>query len=150
SSDSCRLDCGPSSCGDGKCTRDERCSNGPSDGCAADCGNCPMAVGAEDSLDSVYHSCSVEPGGALWCWGINGQGQLGDGTITRRTSPVQVSALGSSVATVAAGGGPFFSGVGGHTCSLKTNGTLWCWGFNNHGQVGDGTTVDRTTPVQVV
>ena len=65
---------------------------------------------------------------------------MGDGTYTNRTTPVQVSSL-SGVTAIAAGGY--------HTVSLKSDGTVWAWGYNSNGQLGDGTTTDRTTPVQV-
>jgi alpha-tubulin suppressor-like RCC1 family protein len=79
--------------------------------------------------------------GTLWCWGINSRGEIGDGTTTERTTPVQVTSLGSAVASVSSGKD--------HTCAILTNGTLWCWGYNEWGQLGDGTTIDRDTPVQV-
>jgi alpha-tubulin suppressor-like RCC1 family protein len=86
-------------------------------------------------------TCARRTDGSLWCWGLNDHGQIGDGTTVNKSSPVQVSALGTSVAEVSAG----FT----HTCARKTDGTLWCWGTNASGQIGDGTTQDRHTPVQV-
>ena len=86
------------------------------------------------------HTCAVKTDGSLWCWGSNYFGQLGDGTSTDRTTPVQVTALGNSVAAVSAGNR--------HTCAVKTDGTLWCWGDNSHGQLGNGTTTGSNVPVQ--
>ena len=80
-------------------------------------------------------------GGAVWCWGINSYGALGDGTTVTTTYPVAVSGLGAGVAAVAAGTN--------HTCALTTDGAVWCWGRNNRGQLGDGTTTDHLTPVAV-
>ena len=57
-------------------------------------------------------------------------GQLGDGTTTRRTAPVQVSGL-SGVVTVAAGSV--------HSLALKSDGTVWAWGYNRYGELGNGT-----------
>jgi alpha-tubulin suppressor-like RCC1 family protein len=94
------------------------------------------------------HTCARKSDGTLWCWGSNANGQLGDGTLAGqigtdgypcRPSPVQVSALGTSVVEVAAGGG-YYAGYLGHTCARKSDGTLWCWGSNVVGQLGDGTT----------
>jgi alpha-tubulin suppressor-like RCC1 family protein len=86
-------------------------------------------------------TCARTTDGALWCWGANDRGQLGDGTTIDQHMPAQVTALGSAVAQASAS---FF-----HTCARKTDGTLWCWGANDYGQLGDGTTVDQPTPVQV-
>jgi alpha-tubulin suppressor-like RCC1 family protein len=76
------------------------------------------------------------------CWGINAAGQLGDGTTTTRLTPVPVLSLGTGAATVATGSG--------YTCALRASGAVACWGFNAFGQLGDGTTVDRSTPAPVV
>jgi alpha-tubulin suppressor-like RCC1 family protein len=75
-----------------------------------------------------------------WTWGYNFYGQVGDGTITQRTSPIQVAGV-SGVVAIAAGGY--------HTLALKSNGTVWAWGYNFYGQLGDGTTTQRTSPVQI-
>jgi alpha-tubulin suppressor-like RCC1 family protein len=88
------------------------------------------------------HTCALIEGGGIQCWGLNFSGRLGDGTTTNRSSPVSVVDLsGAAVAVVASNG---------HTCALITGGTVQCWGRNSDGQLGDGTTTDRTTPVTVV
>src|SRR4030095_3720151 len=87
------------------------------------------------------HSCAVTNLGAVRCWGLNVNGQLGDGTNTQRLSPGAVSGLGSGVAAVAAGLS--------HTCALTTSGGVKCWGFNTSGQLGDNTISQRLTPVDV-
>ena len=92
----------------------------------------------------VSHFCSLSAGGALQCWGRNDHGQFGDGTITRgrwADTPSSVIGLTSEVAAVSAGTS--------HTCALTTAGGIKCWGANRTGQLGDGTTADRTTPVDV-
>jgi alpha-tubulin suppressor-like RCC1 family protein len=78
--------------------------------------------------------------GTVWAWGSNSDGQLGNGTTTDSSIPVQVSGL-SDVIAVAAGSA--------HTIALKGSGTVWAWGSNSNGQLGNGTTTDSSTPVQV-
>lgn len=85
--------------------------------------------------------CARKTDGTLWCWGDNEWGAVGDGTTVDRLAPVQVTTLGSTVAEVSAG--DLFA------CARKTDGTVWCWGTNDSGQLGDGTTADHFTPAQV-
>jgi alpha-tubulin suppressor-like RCC1 family protein len=92
------------------------------------------------SAGDLYTCARTSAGGAK-CWGNNDYGMLGDGTTTERRIPVNVSALGGGVATVAAGGGS--------TCALTSAGGVKCWGRNDSGQLGDGTTTERHTPVDV-
>ena len=88
------------------------------------------------------HTCALTTGGGVLCWGSNGGGQLGDGTETDHRTPVAVTGLSSGVAAVTAGGS--------HTCALTTAGGLLCWGYNQWGNLGDGSTTGRSTPVPVV
>ncbi|MBK6849448.1 MAG: hypothetical protein IPG96_18625 [Proteobacteria bacterium] len=87
------------------------------------------------------YSCVRRTDGSLWCWGLNNYGRLGDGTTMTRLSPTAITAMGTLAATVA---------LGGHqTCATGTDGSLWCWGMNSYGQLGDGTTISRATPTRV-
>jgi len=90
-----------------------------------------------------YHSCALLGSGGVKCWGWNIGGQLGNGTTTTSTVPIDVIALGGPVTSVRAGGG--------HTCALTSPGGVKCWGFNTSGELGDGTSGNsRSTPVDVL
>jgi alpha-tubulin suppressor-like RCC1 family protein len=82
---------------------------------------------------------AIKTDGTLWTWGCNAQGQLGDGTTISKSSPI----------TTAGGGNTWcaLSGVDCHLTAIKTNGTLWTWGGGYGGQLGDGTTVNKSSPV---
>ena len=109
--------------------------------------------GSESGQDSYdAHTCGVTPEGVAYCWGFNGYGQLGDGTTTGRLTPVPVAG-GIRFASVTAGQ-DFGSESGqdsydAHTCGVTPEGVAYCWGFNGYGQLGDGTTTGRLTPVPV-
>jgi alpha-tubulin suppressor-like RCC1 family protein len=74
-------------------------------------------------------------------WGNNFFGQLGNDTYTSSNTPVQVGNLGRGVESISAGGS--------HGLALKDDGTVWAWGYNEFGQLSDGTNTDSSTPVQV-
>ena len=78
--------------------------------------------------------------------GINNWGQIGDGTTVNRTNQVQIGADGIWRDN---GGYNTISCGGLHTAAIKTDGTLWIWGGNTSGQLGDGTTVSKSSPIQV-
>jgi alpha-tubulin suppressor-like RCC1 family protein len=101
-----------------------------------DSGVAAIAAGGE------AHGCALTTAGEVKCWGYNGYGQLGDGTTANRHSPVDVSGLPGGVQAIAAGGY-------GHTCALTSAGEVKCWGRNSSGQLGDGTTTERSRPVGV-
>ena len=88
------------------------------------------------------HTCGLTARGGVMCWGSNFNGQLGDGTTTDRYTPVPVKGLSAGVKAVSAGST--------HTCALLQTGGVKCWGNNNHGQLGDGTKINRWTPVDVI
>ncbi len=85
------------------------------------------------------HACGITQSGVLKCWGANGSGQLGDGTLISRTSPVTIDS-GTSYKSVAVGG----NGSEAHSCGITTAGILKCWG--NDRVMATGTTVHRLTP----
>jgi alpha-tubulin suppressor-like RCC1 family protein len=82
------------------------------------------------------HVCALLADQTAWCWGTNGQSQLGDGTLTRSFVPVRADI--DSVVALAAGGA--------HTCAIKSDQSVWCWGYNGYGQLGnnrDGTSTSE-------
>jgi alpha-tubulin suppressor-like RCC1 family protein len=87
------------------------------------------------------HTCGVTTANVAYCWGSNGEGQLGDGTTTNRRRPVRVLG-GLAFRQVGAGGR--------HTCGVTPTNAAYCWGRNFYGQLGDGTTLLRTRPVRRV
>jgi alpha-tubulin suppressor-like RCC1 family protein len=96
----------------------------------------------------LAHTCAIAQNNTIWCWGDNSLSQLGSSaynTITDSLSvvPVQTAALG--------GGRIAQRIVAGlnHTCVLATDGTVWCWGENGKGSVGDGSFTNQENPVQV-
>lgn len=88
-----------------------------------------------------HHVCARKSDNTLWCWGDNDHGQIGDGTAVYKAVPTQVSDLGTTVIDVVAGES--------HTCARRIDDTLWCWGYNWFGQLGDGTTKSKLKPQQV-
>ena len=86
------------------------------------------------------HSLFLKTDGTLWAMGQNTYGQLGDGTTTDRSSPVQVASGVAAMATTS---------LANHSLFLKTDGTLWAMGWNKYGQLGDGTNTNQSSPIQV-
>ncbi|MCA1835529.1 MAG: hypothetical protein LC721_04005, partial [Actinobacteria bacterium] len=102
------------------------------------CSKTPVIVsgGLKFSALSTFadHTCGVMSG-AVYCWGVNDLGQLGNGSITRSATPVAVS--GDLTLTALAVG----SSGGGHTCAVASSGAAYCWGYNGYGQLGLGSNV---------
>lgn len=92
------------------------------------------------------HSLFLKADGTAWACGDNRSGQFGDGTVLNRSIPVQVM---SGVKAISAGGGQG-SGLYSHSLFLKTDGSVWASGFNDFGELGDGTTTNRSSSVQVM
>jgi cysteine-rich repeat protein len=89
----------------------------------------------------LHHGCALVDTDRLRCWGHNTNGQVGDGSLSTRDRPVDVTGMTSGVAYVGAGAN--------HTCAVTTSGAAHCWGDNYEGQLGDGTTTDSDVPVAV-
>lgn len=89
-----------------------------------------------------YHTCGVRSTGRLYCWGQGNRGQLGTGGNGNTAVPTEVSGAATDWRSVSAGSA--------WTCAIKTNGTLWCWGRDDYGQLGNGPgSADVLVPAQV-
>ena len=88
------------------------------------------------------HTAAIKNDGTLWCWGLNAYGQLGDASVVKKSSPVQTIAYGSNWSKVECGDR--------HTLALKTDGSLWSWGYNTSGELGENSTNDCSSPVQTI
>ena len=105
----------------------------------------PIAVAGGFHFETLalggYHTCGLIAGGVAYCWGANDAGQLGNGSTTDTSGPTVVSGgLSFKAITVA---------TMWYTCGITTSGAAYCWGKNDLGQLGNGTTNDSSTPVGV-
>lgn len=105
----------------------------------------PTQVGVDSDWNSVSfgrsHAVALKNNGTMWSWGSNAQGALGDGTtVNNRNYPSQIG-IGFSWQKISTG---FL-----HSMAIRTDGTLWTWGFNDSGQLGDGTIINKNLPTQV-
>jgi alpha-tubulin suppressor-like RCC1 family protein len=107
----------------------------------------PALFGFRDIAAGARHSVGVKADGTLWAWGDNTFGELGDGTFTSRSTPMQVTALSNVIGAAAAGND---LDPAGYTVAGLRDGSIWTWGSNKFGQLGDGTRTDRATPTQVL
>jgi len=90
-----------------------------------------------------YYTCALLSSGGVNCWGRNVYGQLGNSTMTNSGTAVVVTGLNNGVTTVATG--PYLQ----HNCVTLNTGGVKCWGLNDHGQLGNGTTLNSSTPTIV-
>jgi alpha-tubulin suppressor-like RCC1 family protein len=96
------------------------------------------------SVEAI-NSAALKPDGTVWTWGYNGWGQLGDGTTANRSAPVKVKVSTDPVEHLT---GVVSIAAGYHMAALKSDGTVWTWGRNTYGQLGDDTTDNSSTPVK--
>ncbi len=92
-------------------------------------------------------SMAIDASGNLWAWGDNSSGQLGNGRITNELSPIQVK-VGTKFKCIAASAG-YGGSLPSHALAIDEAGSLWAWGDNGYGQIGNGTTTDQPTPVKI-
>ena len=101
-----------------------------------------LSSGADCVATGTFHTCATLAAGGAKCWGLNGYGQLGTGDTTVRTQPADVSGLSAGVGMIDPGAY--------HTCAAMETTGVKCWGNNVAGQLGIGSTENKTTPVPVV
>lgn len=105
----------------------------------------PIQVGTETNWQVLSagpsHTLSLKTNGTLWVWGQNNYGQLGTNTGSNNFFPNQLGNNNDTWISISAGEQ--------YSVGVKSNGTLWAWGYNNKGQIGDGTIVDKFAPVQI-
>jgi len=89
-----------------------------------------------------YHTACIKTDGTLWIWGYNVNGQLGDNSTANKSSPAQTVSGGNNWQQISASDT--------HTTGIKTDGTLWLWGANQFGQLGDNTIIKKSSPVQTI
>ena len=107
---------------------------------------CPHSAhqsGAADRSDPVYGRAisKLTVTGGVKCWGDNHNGQLGDGSVNARVTPLDVAGLTSNISAIAAGKQ--------HSCALEISGTVRCWGDNRHREVGEESESEKVRPVEL-
>ena len=93
----------------------------------------------------ISHNLAIDTTGGLWAWGRNSSGQLGTGTTINAANPVKISVSG----LVTAPATWTSISLGFTSLAIRSDGTLWAWGYGNRGGLGDGTTVSKSSPVQI-
>ena len=97
-----------------------------------------------DIAGTEYGFAALTPDGVIETWGEGVNGKLGDNSTVNKSSPVRITA--GTAQWIALAQGP----VADHNFALRSNGTLWAWGFNQYGQLGDGLTINKASPVAVI
>ena len=90
----------------------------------------------------LHLTAAIKTDGTLWLWGSDSYGQLGDNSLTKKSSPVQTVAGGTTWKSVSCGYA--------HALAIKTDGTLWSWGKDDYGQLGNNSLVHQSSPTQTV
>lgn len=108
--------------------------------------NTPIQIGNDNNWQSVsagfVHTMAIKTDGTLWAWGDNGSGELGNGATTNTSNSPEQIGTANNWQSVSAG--EF------HTIAIQTNNSIWAWGSNGYGQLGNGTTTNNTIPIQLL
>ena len=113
-----------------------------------------LGVGGSGNLSGMVmlagggdHTCALSTAGNVYCWGYNNDSQLGNNSTTTELEPIEVLGVGgsgnlASIVSIAAGQY--------HTCAVSSAGNVYCWGYNNKGQLGNNTTTTELVPIEVL
>ena len=101
----------------------------------------PMDNNFRQLASGAYHNCGIDLQGSLLCWGDGDYGQLGNGEESGSTIPVKVEGIDQPVVSIAVGDY--------HSCAIDSESSVWCWGSNRFGQLGDGTRTRQSKAVRV-
>lgn len=107
--------------------------------------NAPIQVGTDSNWDKIaagyFHRLATKTDGTLWAWGHNTSGELGDGTTVNKIFPVQIGIDNNWTNVTTANYGT--------SAAIKSDGSLWVWGANGFGQLGDGTHNNQSIPMMI-
>lgn len=111
----------------------------------------PMSITNVDKISAGgLYTCALKNDDTVWCTGYNGYGHLGLGDTTQRTSPTQVTAVTNVISLSTSTALNTSAAYVDHTCVVKSDGTVWCWGRGANGELGNDSTAQQTSPVQVL
>jgi hypothetical protein len=136
--------CGLTAAGEAYCWGDNSYGEAGTGGPSGASSTAPVIGGLTFTSISAgaTHTCALTAAGAAYCWGDNSAGQIGDGTTTQRLQPTPVSVPSGVLFTQISAGA-------GYTCAVAQGGTVYCWGSNRAGNLGNGTTVSSALPTPV-
>ena len=100
--------------------------------------------GVKSVMLGTFTGSAIMKDGSLYMWGYNGNGQVGNGTTTNVTKPTKILDQVKKIRVH-----KYYTSSNGHTAAITEDGSLYMWGSNSSGQLGDGTTTDRLTPVKI-
>jgi alpha-tubulin suppressor-like RCC1 family protein len=108
----------------------------------SDGGSFVMPDNVKQISANINHTCAISSDNMVYCWGINSSGQIGDNTTTSRYAPTRIYGVSGTVFTQV-------EAAYHSTCALTDVGQIYCWGYNQHGELGNGTSNNSSVPILV-